>query len=53
MAGSLTPNSMGLRVCHVSADRGQRTLTKLGGPVDLMPTGSLQNDGKIISDERG
>jgi phenylacetate-coenzyme A ligase PaaK-like adenylate-forming protein len=30
-----------------------RAVTKLGGLVDLVPTGSLQNDGKVISDERG
>ena len=30
-----------------------RALTKLGGTVDLVPTGSLQNDGKVIADERG
>jgi len=29
-----------------------RALTKLGGTVDLVPTGSLQNDGKVIADER-
>jgi phenylacetate-CoA ligase len=30
-----------------------RAVTKLGGLVDLVPTGSLQNDGKVIADERG
>jgi phenylacetate-CoA ligase len=29
-----------------------RAVTKLGGLVDLVPTGSLQNDGKVIADER-
>jgi phenylacetate-CoA ligase len=29
-----------------------RAVTKLGGLVDLVPTGSLQNDGKVIVDER-
>jgi phenylacetate-CoA ligase len=29
-----------------------RLVTKLGGLVDLVPTGSLQNDGKVIADER-
>jgi phenylacetate-CoA ligase len=29
-----------------------RALTKLGGTVDLVPNGSLPNDGKIIADER-
>jgi len=28
-------------------------VTKLGGLVDLVPTSSLQNDGKVIADERG
>ena len=30
-----------------------RTVTKLGGSVDLVPSGSLPNDGKVIVDERG
>jgi phenylacetate-CoA ligase len=29
-----------------------RAVTKLGGAVDLVPTGSLANDGKAIADER-
>ena len=29
-----------------------RTVTKLGGTVDLVPLGSLPNDGRIIADER-
>jgi len=29
-----------------------RTLTKLGGNVELLGPGSLPNDGKIIADER-
>jgi phenylacetate-CoA ligase len=30
-----------------------RTVTKLGGNVELVPTGSLPGDGKVIADERG
>jgi hypothetical protein len=30
-----------------------RTVTKLGGTVDLVAPGLLPNDGKIIADERG
>ena len=30
-----------------------RALTKLGGAVELVAVGSLPNDGKVISDERG
>jgi phenylacetate-CoA ligase len=30
-----------------------RTVTKLGGSVDLVPAGSLPNDGKVIADDRG
>jgi phenylacetate-CoA ligase len=30
-----------------------RAVTKLGGAVDLVPPGSLPNDGKAIADERG
>jgi phenylacetate-CoA ligase len=30
-----------------------RAVTKLGGSVELVPLGSLPNDGKVISDERG
>jgi phenylacetate-CoA ligase len=30
-----------------------RAITKLGGTVDLVPAGSLANDGKAIADERG
>jgi phenylacetate-CoA ligase len=30
-----------------------RAVTKLSGAVDLVPTGSLANDGKSIADERG
>jgi phenylacetate-CoA ligase len=30
-----------------------RTVTKLGGAVELMAVGSLPNDGKVIADERG
>jgi phenylacetate-CoA ligase len=30
-----------------------RTVTKLGGVVELMAPGSLPNDGKVIADERG
>lgn len=30
-----------------------RTVSKLGGRVELVPAASLPNDGKIISDERG
>src|ERR1700704_1809052 len=30
-----------------------RAVTKLGGTVDLVPAGSLANDGKAIADERG
>jgi phenylacetate-CoA ligase len=30
-----------------------RIVTKLGGDVELMPPGSLPNDGKVIADERG
>jgi phenylacetate-CoA ligase len=30
-----------------------RTVTKLGGTVELAPLGSLPNDGKVIADERG
>jgi phenylacetate-CoA ligase len=29
-----------------------RTVTKLGGNVELVGPGSLPNDGKVISDER-
>ena len=29
-----------------------RSVTKLGGVVDLVPAGSLRNDGKVIADER-
>jgi phenylacetate-CoA ligase len=28
-------------------------VTKLGGSVELVPSGSLPNDGKAIADERG
>jgi phenylacetate-CoA ligase len=28
-------------------------VTKLGGSVELVPSGSLPNDGKVIADERG
>jgi phenylacetate-CoA ligase len=30
-----------------------RAVTKLSGAVDLVPAGSLPNDGKVIADERG
>jgi phenylacetate-CoA ligase len=30
----------------------RRTVTKLGGNVDLVDPGSLPNDGKVIADER-
>jgi phenylacetate-CoA ligase len=30
-----------------------RAVTKLGGTVELVPAGSLPNDGKAIADERG
>jgi phenylacetate-CoA ligase len=30
-----------------------RAVTKLGGAVELAAAGSLPNDGKAISDERG
>jgi phenylacetate-CoA ligase len=30
-----------------------RTVTRLGGGVDLVPAASLANDGKVIADERG
>src|SRR6202790_3916416 len=30
-----------------------RTVTKLGGSIELVPSGSLPNDGKAIADERG
>jgi phenylacetate-CoA ligase len=30
-----------------------RAVTKLGGAVELVAAGSLPNDGKVISDERG
>jgi phenylacetate-CoA ligase len=30
-----------------------RAVTKLGGSVELVPPGSLPNDGKVIADERG
>ena len=30
-----------------------RAVTKLGGSVELVPSGALPNDGKVISDERG
>jgi phenylacetate-CoA ligase len=30
-----------------------RAVTKLGGGVELVPAGSLPNDGKAIADERG
>jgi phenylacetate-CoA ligase len=30
-----------------------RAVTKLGGTVELVASGSLPNDGKVISDERG
>ena len=30
-----------------------RAITKLGGSVELVPSGSLPNDGKAIADERG
>jgi phenylacetate-CoA ligase len=30
-----------------------RTVTKLGGSIELVPSGSLRNDGKVIADERG
>jgi phenylacetate-CoA ligase len=30
-----------------------RTVTKLGGNVELVASGALPNDGKVISDERG
>ena len=29
-----------------------RSVTKLSGTVDLVPTGALPNDGKVIADER-
>jgi phenylacetate-CoA ligase len=29
-----------------------RTVTKLGGNVELVGAGALPNDGKVISDER-
>jgi phenylacetate-CoA ligase len=29
-----------------------RTVTKLGGAVELVGAGALPNDGKVISDER-
>ena len=29
-----------------------RTVTKLGGNVELVAPGSLPNDGKVIADER-
>jgi phenylacetate-CoA ligase len=30
-----------------------RAVTKLGGSIELVPSGSLRNDGKVIADERG
>ena len=30
-----------------------RAVTKLGGSIELVPSGSLPNDGKAIADERG
>ena len=30
-----------------------RAVTKLGGSIELVPFGSLPNDGKAIADERG
>jgi phenylacetate-CoA ligase len=30
-----------------------RSVTKLGGSVELVPLGSLPNDGKVIADARG
>ena len=30
-----------------------RAVTKLGGKVELVAPGSLPNDGKVITDERG
>jgi phenylacetate-CoA ligase len=30
-----------------------RSVTKLGGDVELATAGSLPNDGKVIADERG
>jgi phenylacetate-CoA ligase len=30
-----------------------RNVTKLGGAVEMVAAGSLPNDGKVISDERG
>ena len=30
-----------------------RTVTKLGGAVDLVGAGALPNDGRVIADERG
>jgi len=30
-----------------------RAVTKLGGSIELLPSGSLPNDGKAIADERG
>jgi phenylacetate-CoA ligase len=32
---------------------GLRAVTKLGGSVELVPLGSLPNDGKVIADARG
>jgi phenylacetate-CoA ligase len=30
-----------------------RAVTKLGGSIELVPSRSLPNDGKVIADERG
>jgi phenylacetate-CoA ligase len=30
-----------------------RAVTKLGGSIELVPSGSLPNDGKVIDDARG
>jgi hypothetical protein len=39
------------RVIEVAASL--RAVTKLGGSSELVPPGSLPNDGKAIADERG
>ena len=34
-------------------DKAREAITKLGGSIELVPFGSLPNDGKTIADERG
>ena len=39
--------------CNNRLTETLRNVTKLSGAVELVATGSLPNDGKVIADERG